>query len=385
MAKAILLTIILAVISTAVGAQNLLTVEQNTRADLNRHTFKRDVTLQTIGRNNEVTGEYKRTSVFTLSDAGARVEQIISESKDTITEMKITKEDFQDLNDAQMLGIDDADKYVLTPVEGSIDGMVEVTPRQTPDAHYMGLRYFTGNIWINSSGQIVRVRGRVEPSGKQRFPWFDTFRENVGAPYPFPVRTVADDVLHFPARDVHYRIEARYYDYKRFGVSVEIKELDPVGFLTRVDEGSPVSVLPTWPKGSVVGVMATGFNPAQVVAIQNALALWNNAEIVRFEYRAECDFCIVITRKDVVGKGRHLAYFVGRVVDGKLVSGRIDVDVRTVKPEAVQSVVAHELGHAAGLGDCRKCDSVMRNFKHGPNGGNGHYGPTEVDLKALRP
>jgi len=41
----------------------------------------------------------------------------------------------------------------------------------------------------------------------------------------FPSTTVADDVLHFPKRDVHYRITVRYYDFKRFASHVSIVEL----------------------------------------------------------------------------------------------------------------------------------------------------------------
>src|SRR6266478_1894059 len=46
--------------------------ETKVREALNQHTFKRDVSLQTIGPNGEVTGEYIRNSQFILTtEAGA--------------------------------------------------------------------------------------------------------------------------------------------------------------------------------------------------------------------------------------------------------------------------------------------------------------------------
>ena len=93
----------------------------------------------------------------------------------------------------------------------------------------MAERFFVGRIWIDANTfRVVRTQGYVEPQGKQRFPHFETWREPINSTLVFPVRTNADDVLHFPARDVHYRITVRYYDYKLFACQVSIKEIDDV-------------------------------------------------------------------------------------------------------------------------------------------------------------
>src|SRR6185503_9864018 len=42
--------------------------ETQVRDALNQHTFKREVVLQTIGPNGEVTGEYIRNSQFLFDD-----------------------------------------------------------------------------------------------------------------------------------------------------------------------------------------------------------------------------------------------------------------------------------------------------------------------------
>lgn len=208
-------------------------VEARVRAALNHYTFKRDVVLQTIGPNGEVTGEYIRKSQFTFDDRGNRFERVLYHPKSTIREMRITKEDIQDLAGAQLLGIDvfEPVKYQLTYAGRETIGdrdtyAIEVAPRQAPDPHRMSERFFVGRVWIDPTNlQIVKVRGIVEPHGKQRFPLFETLREQTSAPFLVPTRTEADDILNFPNQTVHYRIKVRYYDYKRFASRVVATEI----------------------------------------------------------------------------------------------------------------------------------------------------------------
>src|SRR2546421_8289355 len=95
---------------------SFIKTESELREALKQHTFKRDVVLQTIGPNGEVTGEYIRNSQFVFDDHGRRIERVLFHPKSTIHEMRITKEDIQDLAESQLLGIDivEAAKYRLT-------------------------------------------------------------------------------------------------------------------------------------------------------------------------------------------------------------------------------------------------------------------------------
>jgi hypothetical protein len=213
---------------------SVVAAENKVRQALNQHTFKRDVVLQTIGPNGDVTGEYIRNSQFLFDDHGRRIERVIFHPASTIREMRITKEDIQDLAGAQLLGIDivEATKYNLTyagteMVDARQLFAVDVTPLIAPDPHHMAERFFVGRVWVDPTNlQIVKIKGVVEPQGKQRFPMFQTWREPINNAPAFPTRTEADDVLHFPGRDVHYRIRVRYYDYQLFGSKVSIKEID---------------------------------------------------------------------------------------------------------------------------------------------------------------
>ena len=274
--------------------ESFLKTERQLREALNQHTFKREVVLQTIGPNGDVTGQYVRNSEFLFDDRGQRIERVTYHPPSTIREMRITKEDIQDLAGAQLLGIDitESAKYRLTyRGEGLLNGkrvyVLDVEPAVQPNPYRMSERYFRGTVWIDAATyQMVRVRGTVEPQGKQRFPQFETWREIFSQPnsaaneapperdcvspsirtqilntpnsaandappetrcvsqsedtqvlsaptaaFAFPSRTEADDVLHFPNRDVNYRIRVRYDDYKLFASTVSVKELNQPGSL----------------------------------------------------------------------------------------------------------------------------------------------------------
>lgn len=208
--------------------------ESRVREELNQHTFKRDVTLQTIGPDGEVTGEYVRNSQFLFDDKGNRIERVFYHPASTIRQLKITREDIQDLAGAQLLGIDITEKakyrlaYAGTAQFDSREVVVfDVTPLQAANPHRMRERFFVGRVWADArTFQIVKVKGIVEPSGKQRFPVFETVRGSTGGDLWFPTSTYADDILHFPKYDVHYRIRVRYYDYQRFAGKLTITEID---------------------------------------------------------------------------------------------------------------------------------------------------------------
>lgn len=209
-----------------------LKTEAATREALNQHTCKREVILETIGPNGEVTGQYIRQSQFIFDDKGNRIERVLYHPASTITQLRITKEDIQDLAGAQLLGVDvtEVGKYKLSYAGTDMIGsqrafIIDVAPVVAPDPQHMKQRYFVGRVWINADNyHLIKVKGVVEPHGKQRFPVFETWRGMVGD-LLLPVRTQADDVLHFPRIDVHYRINVRYYDYQRFSSKVVITEV----------------------------------------------------------------------------------------------------------------------------------------------------------------
>jgi hypothetical protein len=426
--------------------------ETRVREALNQHTFKRDVVLQTIGPNGEVTGVYIRNSQFIFDDRGRRIERVLFHPSSTIREMRITKEDIQDLEGSQLLGIDivEATKYQLTYVGAeTVDARqlvaIDVSPRIQPDPNHMKERFFVGRVWIDpTTFQIVKIRGIVEPQGKQRFPMFVTWREPIKDALSFPSRTEADDILHFQQRDVHYRIGVRYYDYKIFASKVSVKEVDddvqppvtesapttnktsnkaqPPSKISAAHSESPLPIIRPlikpevcttnrnappvgeyhWPADTEVKVYFVRgmFTPEQTSALLEAMKTWKAADIeigsgVRFAYAGEtdsrmtCRSCLTITRREVFKNDRHhYAFFNPMKMDeGRLlVAAWIDLDVGITDPTALQGFVAHELGHGLGLWDCPSCkkkQSLMNGFP-GLNKNNGLLGPSSCDLSTTK-
>lgn len=214
--------------------KNFITRETQFRETLLQFSFKRDVVLQTIGSFGTVTGEYIRRSVFVLDDRGRRIERVLYHPASTIREMAITKEDVQDLAGSQLFGLelDELGSYNFTHLgEETLDGralqVIAVSPKQEPDPQHMRARFFVGRIWIDAETfQTVKLEGITEPHGKQRFPAFQTKRELKIESLLFPSSTSADDVLHFGYKDVRYRIEVKYHDFKRFAGRVKIIEIE---------------------------------------------------------------------------------------------------------------------------------------------------------------
>ena len=427
--------------------------EAEVREALNQHTFKRDVVLQTIGPNGEVTGEYIRNSQFVFDNKGRRIERVLFHPKSTIRAMRITKEDIQDLAGAQLLGIDitETTKYRLSYVGmETVDRRrliaIDVSPLVAPNPHRMKDRFFVGRVWLDpSTFQIVKVKGIVEPQGKQRFPVFQTWREPVKGAISFPVRTEADDILHFRNSDVHYRIKVRYYDYQLFASRVTVKELDDAlptseAESKKSNDKSPPPTLPPapppvdsnrkpitssprsssapleactanrtappigayhWPADTEVKVyfLRNFFTPEQRVALLEAMAEWTaaNQEIgsgVRFvdagqtDKRETCRGCLTIRRADVFKEDkRHYAFFYPmNRVDRLLVSAWIDFDYGITKPSALKGFMAHELAHGLGLWDCLSCKkkrTIMSGFT-GRNKDNGLVAPSRCDLATVR-
>jgi hypothetical protein len=221
--------------------------ETEFRHALAQYAFQRNALIQTIGIGGEVTGEYHRSSRFVFDDHDQRFEKITFFPPPTLTELTVTNEDLEDLGgvqpfalEASKIGqynftyfgkehIDELDTYVF-------DVEPKIMPKKESE------RFFQGRIWVDQDDlQIVKVRGKGVPEGKQRFPVFETWRQQIDGRYWFPTYTRADDVLNFPSgQSVHVRMVVRYDEYKKFRSKVKVTEVgDPENELTPQPQPSP--------------------------------------------------------------------------------------------------------------------------------------------------
>jgi hypothetical protein len=211
--------------------------ETEFRKALNDYAFKRDATIQTIGLGGQITGEYRRVSSFTFDDSGNRFEKISFFPMSTITEVQITKEDLEDLGGVNAFALEAAKlnqynfNYVGKERIDEIDTYIfDVVPKVDLKTKNVSERYFMGRIWVDDLDlQIVKAKGKGVPEGKQRFPVFETYRENVDGKYWFPAYVYADDTLVFSnGAAVRLRMVIKYTDYKRARADVKIVEGDVI-------------------------------------------------------------------------------------------------------------------------------------------------------------
>ncbi len=210
--------------------------ESRLRQEFKNFLFRQDITIQTLGPRGLVTGEFRRVSEIIVNDRGEREERILYFPVPTLREIVVTQYDFADFAGIQpfALGLEDLPKYVVTYVGreriDEIDTYVfDVRPRRPPDPKKMHERYFQGRIWVDTVDlMIVKVQGKGLPEDREnKFPLFETYRENIEEKLWFPTYTYADDVLDFPGRSVRVRMVIRYTNYRRFSGKIEIGDIEP--------------------------------------------------------------------------------------------------------------------------------------------------------------
>jgi hypothetical protein len=211
-------------ISTESIIRNFCMNEKQVRQAIENFSYRREVVIQTIGQGGQITGEYYRYSHFLLNDLNEKYEKIISHPMPSIRELGITAEDLEDIAEMQSFGIDVSklDQYRFSYVgKERIDELdlyvFDVEPKTIPNPKKSKERVFKGRIWVDDRDlQIVKVRGKAIPEGKQKYPTFETYRENIEGRYWFPSYIYIDEELVFDnGRVVHVRSRVRYKDYER--------------------------------------------------------------------------------------------------------------------------------------------------------------------------
>jgi len=215
----------------------------------NNYTFTQDIDIMTIGEAGSVTGRMRRTSDITYDNRSNRIERITFYPPSTLTEVTFTKEDMEDLGGVQPFALtaEDLPKYQVTFLsKEKIDELTTYVFDVKPRKIVKGERYLQGKIWVDDKDlQIVKVAGQAVPEvDNQKFPHFESYRENIGDRYWFPTYVYIDDVLVFKkGPSVHLRAIIRYLNYKKFTGGIRIAgdgEAPTEEDLKSVDKKPPV-------------------------------------------------------------------------------------------------------------------------------------------------
>lgn len=205
--------------------------EAEFRNALRLYGFKRSATVQTVGMGKQITGEYRRDSLFAFNDTGKRFEKVLFAPIPTLTEVSVTPEDIDDLNGVNQFPLEPSkiDQYNFTFVgKEKIDDLdlyvFDVEPKNA-DPKKTRERFFKGRIWVDDKDlQIVKSMGKGVPETKQnKFPITEIYRENVDGKYWFPTYAYANDELVFDSGQVvRMKMKILYQDYKEFQSTVRL-------------------------------------------------------------------------------------------------------------------------------------------------------------------
>ncbi|MEK6284659.1 MAG: hypothetical protein AABO57_02855 [Acidobacteriota bacterium] len=193
----------------------------------NNYMFTQDFDLTTFGEAGSATGRFHRVSEIVFDDRSNRIEKITFFPPSTAG-VNLTPEDMQDLAGVQPFALtaEDLPKYQVDYVsKEKIDELNTYVFDVKPKAIVKGQRYLEGRIWVDDQDlQIVKVAGRAVPQfDENKFPRFETYRENIDGRFWFPTYVYSDDVLEFKkAASIHLRIVVRYTNYRKFSGRIRV-------------------------------------------------------------------------------------------------------------------------------------------------------------------
>jgi hypothetical protein len=192
--------------------------------------FTQDFDVRTIGEAGSVTGVFRRVSDIVFDDRGNRFEKITFFPASTLQALQLRNEDMQDLAEVQPFALTTADlpRYQIDYVgREKVDELDTYVFDVKPKAFVKGERYLQGRIWVDDQDlQVVKVKGQAVPEvDDQKFPRFESYRENIDERFWFPTYIYADDVLEFKkGPSVHMRMVVRFTNYKRFSGRIRIAD-----------------------------------------------------------------------------------------------------------------------------------------------------------------
>ncbi len=222
------------------------------------YAYKQESRIQVLGPANTVSGELYEVSEFVFNDAGKRIQRILRAPQSTLDQagLTFTAEDKNALINLQPFAlttqelpnytvsyvgkekVDDLSTYVFDVLPKVLGNQNEL--RRMKSQKIEG-KFFQGRIWVDDQDlQVVKSQGKVVPEFKQRFPKFETYRENIDGRYWFPTYTYSDDTLYFEeGGSAHVRMVVKYKEYRQFQSDVKITGVEEVKEEPKAEAGKP--------------------------------------------------------------------------------------------------------------------------------------------------
>jgi hypothetical protein len=222
------------------------TKESELRELWKEYSYIQESKLQVLGPADTISGEFFQVSEFVFDDAGKRIERIIKAPPSTLDQagLRMTAEDKNAFINLQpfALAAEDLPNYTVGYIgKEKVDELntyvFDVNPKVMANRRELDRlrkqkiegKFFQGKIWVDDIDlQIVKTAGKVVPEFEQRFPKFETYRENIDERYWFPTYTYGDDTLEFDNFRVRVRMVIKYKNYRRFQSDFRILGVEEV-------------------------------------------------------------------------------------------------------------------------------------------------------------
>ncbi len=192
-----------------------------------QYTYTQHILFQILSFEGDVQEEQEMTVEVYFTSDGKRKTRTLEE-RGQLRSLRVSKEDLDDAIYRQpfVLTTEELPNYRIEyRGEKLIDELYTYEFDVEPRKIEKGQRYFKGRIWVDDIDfQIVMTQGKVVPDySNNKFPKFETVREQIDGDYWFPTWTEADDILQFGQRRVRIRELITYGNFKKFEVNTSIK------------------------------------------------------------------------------------------------------------------------------------------------------------------
>ncbi len=200
------------------------------------YTYRQTARVLDLGDGDAPVGKWEMVSDIVFTPEGKRTEKVVRAPVPTLKNFFLDPGDVQDLRDVQpfVLTTNELPKYTVRYIgREQVDEISCYVFAVKPKKLESGQRYFEGQVWVDDRDlQIVKSYGRgvgqLKKGSDNKYPRFETYREQIDGKYWFPTYTVANDTLQFQNASAKIKMTVKYEDYKQFKSDVNIKYGDEV-------------------------------------------------------------------------------------------------------------------------------------------------------------
>lgn len=216
--------------------------ESQFREVWSHYTYTERIRFQVIDRNGDPQEQRDMTIDVYFTNDGQRKTRVVSDEGEIVS-VQVTEQDLTDATgmDPFVLTTEELPKYKIDYVgKEKVDELNTYVFDVDPKKVDLTQRYFKGRVWVDDVDlQVVMARGKIVPDlGNNKFPKFETVRQQIDGKYWFPTWTKADDVLTFGSHfslggifgdgsdsynRVHIREYINYDNFKKFEVGTSIR------------------------------------------------------------------------------------------------------------------------------------------------------------------